>query len=115
MCIRDSLEGMYRLESRVRYFGLPTRALAADLALLGHGDGPMGSGGASRAEHSDDWRAIDAGARVGAIEPGQRDRVIRQAWFQPNYGAQFGNQQAIMKTALRLRGLPCLLYTSRCV
>ena len=100
------LEGMYRLESRVRYFGLPTSALGADLALLGHGDGLMGSGGVLGADHSDYWRAIDAGDRDRAIELGQRDRVIMQAWFQPNYGAQFGNQQAIMKTALRLRGLP---------
>ena len=29
-----------------------------------------------------------------------------QAWFRPDYGVQFGNQQAIMKTALRLRGVP---------
>lgn len=100
------LDGMYRLESRVRYFGLPTSALGADLALLGHGDGLMGSGGVLGADHSDYWRAIDAGDRDRAIELGQRDRVIMQAWFQPNYGAQFGNQQAIMKTALRLRGLP---------
>ena len=100
------LEGMYRLESRVRYFGLPTSALGADLALLRHGDGLMGSGGVLGADHSDYWRAIDAGDRDRAIELGQRDRVIMQAWFQPNYGAQFGNQQAIMKTALRLRGLP---------
>ena len=100
------LEGMYRLESRVRYFGLPTSALGADLALLGHGDGLMGSGGVLGADHSDYWRAIDAGDRDRAIDLGQRDRVIMQAWFQPNYGAQFGNQQAIMKTALRLRGLP---------
>lgn len=100
------LAGMYRLESRVRYFGLPTSALGADLALLGHGDGLMGSGGALGADHPDFWRAIDAGDRERAIALGERDRVVMQAWFLPNYGAQFGNQQAIMKTALRLQGVP---------
>lgn len=100
------LDGMYRLESRVRYFGLPTSALGADLALLGHGDGLMGSGGVLGSAHPDFWRAIDAGDRATAVALGERDRVVMNDWFQPNYGAQFGNQQAIMKTALRLRGVP---------
>lgn len=100
------LDGMYRLESRVRYFGLPTSELGVDLALLGHGDGLMGSGGVLGADQSDVWRAIDAGDRDRAIELGLRDRVVMLDWFLPNYGAQFGNQQAIMKTALRLRGVP---------
>lgn len=100
------LDGMYRLESRVRYFGLPTSELGADLALLGHGDGLMGSGGVLGADQPDFWRAIAAGDRARAIQLGERDRVLMLAWFRPDYGAQFGNQQAIMKTALRLRGVP---------
>lgn len=100
------LNGMYRLEGRVRYFGLPTSALGADLALLGHGDGLMGSGGVLGADHPDFWRAIAACDRETAVKLGERDRVIMTEWFRPDYGVQFGNQQAIMKTALRLRGVP---------
>lgn len=100
------LAGMYRLESRVRYFGLPTSALGADLALLGHGDGLMGSGGVLGSDHPDFWRAIAAGDRDRALALGDRDRVIMTEWFRPDYGVKFGNQQAIMKTALRLRGVP---------
>lgn len=100
------LDAMYRVEGRVRYFGLPTSELGADLALLGHGDGLMGSGGVLGADHPDFWRAIAAGDRDRAIRLGARDRIIMQAWFKPDYGVQFGNQQAIMKTALRLRGVP---------
>ena len=100
------LDGMYKLESKVRYFGLPTSELGTDLALLGHGAGLMGSGGVLGSDHSDFWRAIDAGDRQRALALGERDRVVMQDWFLPNYGAQFGNQQAIMKTALRLRGVP---------
>jgi len=100
------LDAMYRVEGRVRYFGLPTSELGADLALLGHGDGLMGSGGVLGADHPDFWRAIAAGDRERALRLGARDRVIMQAWFRPDYGVQFGNQQAIMKTALRLRGVP---------
>lgn len=100
------LDAMYRVEGRVRYFGLPTSALGVDLALLGHSDGLMGSGGVLGADHPDFWRAIAEGDRARAIQLGARDRVIMQAWFRPDYGVQFGNQQAIMKTALRLRGVP---------
>ncbi len=102
----EFLNGMYRLEDRVRYFGLPTNALGTDLALLGHGDGLMGSGGVLGADHPDYWRAIADENRPLAIELGERDRVIMTEWFRPDYGVQFGNQQAIMKTALRLRGVP---------
>lgn len=100
------LAGMYALEGQVRYFGLPTSPLGADLALLGHGDGLMGSGGVLGSDHPGFWNAVDAGDRERAIELGARDRVIMEAWFTPDYGVQFGNQQAIMKTALRLRGVP---------
>lgn len=99
------LSAMYRVEGRVRYFGLPTSELGVDLALLGHGDGLMGSGGVLGADHPDFWRAIAAGDRDRAIRLGARDRVVMQAWFTPDYGVRFGNQQAIMKTALRLRGV----------
>lgn len=100
------LDGLYALKDRVRYFGMPTSELGADLALLGHGDGLMGSGAPLGSDHPDFWRAIAAGDRDRAIELGARDRVVMKRWFQPNYGAQFGNQQAIMKTALRLQGVP---------
>lgn len=100
------LAGMYALEGAVRYFGMPTSELGADLALLGHGDGLMGSGAPLGADHPDFWRAIGAGDRDRAIALGARDRVVMERWFQPDYGVQFGNQQAIMKTALRLQGVP---------
>ncbi|MFE4677215.1 dihydrodipicolinate synthase family protein [Streptomyces sp. NPDC056723] len=100
------LAGMYALEGQVRYFGLPTNALGADLAILGHGDGLMGTGGILGRDQADFWNAIDTGDRERAIRLGAKDRVYMNAWFRPDYGVQFGNQQAIIKTALRLRGIP---------
>lgn len=102
----EFLAGLYALDDSVRYFGMPTSELGADLALLGHGDGLMGSGAPLGADHPDFWRAIDAGDRDRAIALGARDRVVMERWFRPDYGVQFGNQQAIMKTALRLQGVP---------
>ncbi|MFE7429259.1 dihydrodipicolinate synthase family protein [Streptomyces sp. NPDC057545] len=100
------LAGMYALEGEVRYFGLPTNALGADIAMLGHGDGLMGTGGILGRDQADFWKAVDAGDRERAIRLGHKDRVYMDAWFRPDYGVQFGNQQAIIKTALRLRGIP---------
>ncbi|MGV8912057.1 MAG: dihydrodipicolinate synthase family protein [Rhodoglobus sp.] len=99
------LQGMYALEDSVRYFGMPTSELGADLSLLGHGDGMMGSGAPLGSDHPDFWRAIASGDRERAVALGARDRVVMESWFRPDYGVQFGNQQAIMKTALRLQGV----------
>lgn len=98
--------GLYELSDRVRYFGVPTNAFGADMISLGRGDGLMGSGAPLGASHSDFWRALAAGDRDRALELGARDRVVMERWFTPDYGAQFGNAQAIMKTALRLQGVP---------
>jgi dihydrodipicolinate synthase/N-acetylneuraminate lyase len=98
--------GLYRLGDRVRYFGIPTSEIGADLVSLGRGDGLMGSGGVLGADHPGFWNALESGDRQRALELGARDRVVMGAWFTQNYGAQFGNASAIMKTALRLRGVP---------
>lgn len=100
------LEGLYALRSKVRYFNMPTSELGADLAGLGLSDGLMGAGGVLGSSHPDFWRAILAGDRERAVELGQRDRVIMGEWFDKNYAGLFGNAQAILKTALRLRGVP---------
>lgn len=102
----DFLAALYLLEGKVRYFGMPTSRLGADLVSLGHGDGLMGAGAPLGSDHPDFWDSIKKGDQPRAIELGARDRVIMQRWFTPDYGAQFGNAQAIMKTALRLQGVP---------
>jgi 4-hydroxy-tetrahydrodipicolinate synthase len=66
----------------------------------------MGTGGILGRDQANFWHAIDAGDRERAIELGKKDRIYMDAWFRPDYGVQFGNQQAIIKTALRLRGIP---------
>ncbi len=100
------LAGLYALADRVRYFGIPTSELGADLVGLGRGDGLMGSGAPLGRDHPGFWDAPAAGDRQSAIELGARDRVVMTSWFGRDYGALFGNQQAIMKTALRLQGVP---------
>jgi 4-hydroxy-tetrahydrodipicolinate synthase len=100
------LEGLYALEGKVRYFGMPTNALGIDLVSRGHGDGMIGAGAVLGSDHPDFWRAMAAGDTQRAAVLGERDRVVMRSWFNADYGPRFGNAQAIMKTALRLQGVP---------
>lgn len=100
------LDGLYRLSDKVRYFNVPTSKLGADLVELGHGDGLMGAGGVLGSDHPDFWNLIRSGAKARAIELGERDRIIMKAWFNKDFAGNFGSAQAILKTALRLRGVP---------
>jgi len=100
------LEGLYALRSKIRYFNMPTSELGADLAGLGLSDGLMGAGGVLGSRHPDFWRAILAGDRERAVNLGKPDRIIMSEWFNKDFAGQFGNAQAILKTALRLQGVP---------
>jgi len=100
------LQGAYALRDKVRYFNMPTSELGADLAKLGVSDGLMGAGGVLGADHPDFWRCVAAGERARAIALGERDRVIMHDWFNKDFAGSFGSAQAILKTALRLRGVP---------
>jgi len=100
------LAGLYTLGGEVRYFGVPTNALGYELATLGRGDGLMGAGGVLGSDHPDFWRAAARGERERALELGARDRVLMERWFGRDYGGRFGSAQAILKAALRLRGVP---------
>jgi len=100
------LQGAYALRGKVRYFNMPTSELGADLAALGVADGLMGAGGVLGADHPDFWRCVAAGDKARAIGLGERDRVIMKDWFNKDFAGSFGSAQAILKTALRLRGVP---------
>lgn len=100
------LDGLYALSHKVRYFNVPTSELGADLVSLGRGDGLMGAGGVLGSDHPDFWRLIEQGDKAGAVALGARDRTIMKAWFNKDFAGNYGSAQAILKTALRLRGVP---------
>lgn len=100
------LDGLYRLSGKVRYFNVPTSELGADLVEQGRGDGLMGAGGVLGRDHADFWNFMRKGDKAAAIACGARDRTIMKAWFNKDFAGNFGSAQAILKTALRLRGVP---------
>ncbi|HEX5596685.1 MAG TPA: dihydrodipicolinate synthase family protein [Micromonosporaceae bacterium] len=100
------VKSLFALRDKVRYFGLPTNEVGIGLLTQIGGDGLMGAGAVLGADHSDFYRALHAGDLAEARRLGDRDRVLMERWFNADYGAKFGNAQAILKYALTLRGLP---------
>ncbi|MEV6521744.1 dihydrodipicolinate synthase family protein [Longispora sp. NPDC051575] len=100
------VRGLVALHGRVRYFGVPTDETGIALLTRIGGDGLMGAGGLLGADHPDFFRAVADGDLDRARTLGARDRVLMNSWFGPDYGAKFGNAQAILKYALTLRGVP---------
>jgi len=100
------VRSLVALRDKVRYFGIPTNEVGIELLTKVGGDGLMGAGAVLGADHPDFFRAVQAGDLERARTLGARDRVLMENWFGADYGAQFGNAQAIMKYALTLRGVP---------
>ncbi|GAA3514899.1 dihydrodipicolinate synthase family protein [Actinocatenispora rupis] len=100
------VRGLIALGERVRYFGIPTNDTGIALLTKLGGDGLMGAGGVLGADHPGFFRAVAAGDLDTARQLGARDRVLMDAWFGADYGARFGNAPAILKYALRRRGVP---------
>lgn len=100
------LDSLYALGDRLRCFGTPTTPLGIDLSRAGRGDGLMGAGGVLGSDHPDFWRALEADDLERASELGRRDQLLMRRWYTHDYGGRLGSAQAVLKTALRLRGVP---------
>jgi len=100
------LQILRKLGDKVRIFGIPISTEGAELLLSGEGDGTMGAGAVLGRTHAVFYDALWAGDREEALEAARFDQKIMQDWFRPDLTAQFGSAQAVLKTALNLRGLP---------
>ena len=100
------LEGFFALKDRVRYFGFPMNELGITLIQHHGGDGTIGAGAVLGRDHPDFFNHVWAGNLEAARRCGARDRLLFEHWINPDYSTRFGSPQALMKTALNLRGLP---------
>lgn len=100
------VRGLVAVGERVRYFGIPTDDTGIALLRGVGGDGLMGAGAVLGADHPDFFRALAREDLAGARRLGERDRVLMRRWFGADYGPLFGNAPAILKCALRRRGVP---------
>ena len=100
------VRGLVALRDRVRYFGIPTNDTGIALLRGIGGDGLMGAGAVLGADHPDFFRALERGDDAEARRLGERDRVLMADWFGADLGGRFGSAPAILKYALRRRGVP---------
>ena len=94
------------LKSRVRVFGAPLNERGISL-ITEHGcDGTMGAGAVLGTDQPDFYNALWAGDIDRARQLGEKDSLLMNSWFNPDYTGRFGSAQAIFKEALNLQGLP---------
>lgn len=94
------------LKDQVRIYGIPMSAEGAQMVLDDGADGLMGAGAVLGREQPEFFNALWRGDLPAALEVGERDQTLMQAWFNSDYTAKFGSAQAVFKTALNLQGLP---------
>lgn len=100
------IDGLYALKDQVRYFGFPMNEVGITLLRDVGGDGTMGAGAVLGGDHADFFRHVASGDLAAARRCGARDRVLMERWFTQDLGPRFASAQGILKTALRMRGVP---------
>jgi 4-hydroxy-tetrahydrodipicolinate synthase len=100
------LDTFFALKDRIRIFGFGSDELSITLIDHHGGDGTIGGGAVLGRVHPQFFEAIWAGDLARARSLGAIDKAFFDFSMRPDFSPQFGSAQAIMKTALNLRGLP---------
>jgi 4-hydroxy-tetrahydrodipicolinate synthase len=100
------LDTFFALKDRIRIFGFGTDELSITLIDRHGGDGTIGGGAVLGRVHPHFFQAIWDGDLARARSLGAIDKAFFDFSMRPDFSPQFGSAQAIMKTALNLRGLP---------
>jgi 4-hydroxy-tetrahydrodipicolinate synthase len=98
---------VFELGDRVRVFGYAMDEHGLTLLQARGGDGTMGSAGVLGHFQPDFYNHIWAGRIDQARECGRRDRTILTEWCTPELTGKYGSGPAIMKAALKARGVDC--------
>lgn len=100
------LETFFALKDRIRIFGFGSDELSITLIDRHGGDGTIGGGAVLGRVHPQFFESIWAGDLARARSLGAIDKAFFDFSMRPDFSPRFGSAQAIMKTALNLRGLP---------
>lgn len=96
----------FALNDQVRVFGHAMDEHGLALLQARGGDGTMGAGGVLGRVQPNFYNYLWAGEIDAARACGAKDRVIMEAWYTPELVGRFGSGPAILKAALKARGLP---------
>lgn len=100
------LEAFFALKDRIHIFGIPMNDLGIMLVQNCGAVGTMGAGAVLGRELPDFYNAIWKGEIDRAQKLGQRNELLMNTWFYPDFRGRFGASQAIFKEALNQQGLP---------
>ncbi|UAK22921.1 dihydrodipicolinate synthase family protein [Sphingomonas nostoxanthinifaciens] len=104
--LRRFTETFFRLNDTVRIFGHSMDEHGLALLEARGGDGTMGAGGVLGRVQPDFYNHLWAGDIAAARACGRKDRAILEDWYTPELTGRFGSGPAVLKAALRLRGVP---------
>lgn len=104
--LQNFVSTFFEVKDQLRYFGFPMNELGVSLIKEHGGDGTMGAGAVLGRVHPDFYNYLWTGEEEKALACGRKDQFLFQSWFNQDFSAKYGSPQAIVKTALNLRGLP---------
>ncbi|MDQ0167970.1 4-hydroxy-tetrahydrodipicolinate synthase [Bacillus horti] len=104
--LQNFVSTFFAVKDKLRYFGFPMNELGLTLIKEYGGDGTMGAGAVLGRVHPNFYNFIWQGDVEQALQCGRKDQFLFQSWFNQDFSAKYGSPQAIVKTALNLRGLP---------
>ncbi|WP_035512874.1 dihydrodipicolinate synthase family protein [Halalkalibacillus halophilus] len=102
----EFIQALLEVGEDVRYFGVPMNAFGISLIERHKADGLMGAGAVLGRVHPDFFNHVWNGEAEKAILCGEKDQLLFKHFFNSDFSVSFGSQQAILKTALNIQGLP---------
>lgn len=104
--LQNFISTFFAVKDKIRYFGFPMNELGISLIKDYGGDGTMGAGAVLGRVHPNFYNYLWEGDLEQALVCGRKDQFLFQSWFNQDFSAKYGSPQAIVKTALNLRGVP---------
>ncbi|WP_420139798.1 dihydrodipicolinate synthase family protein [Sphingomonas sp.] len=104
--LRRFLQTFFQLGDQVLVFGHSMDEHGLTILQAHGGDGTMGAGGALGRIHADFYNHLWRGEIAAARECGRKDRVLLDEWYTQDLVGRFGSGPAVLKAALKLRGVP---------
>ncbi len=104
--MQNFLSTFFAVRDKIRVFGFPMNEFGISMIKDYGAAGIMGAGAVLGSDHPNFFNSLWDGDLEKALYYGRKDQFLFASWFNSDFSAKYGSPQAIVKTALNLRGLP---------
>lgn len=104
--MQSFLATFFAVRDKIRVFGFPMNEFGVSMIKDYGAAGIMGAGAVLGSDHPNFFNSLWNGDIEKALYYGRKDQFLFTSWFNSDFSAKYGSPQAIVKTALNLRGLP---------